>query len=51
MKKEYRTPTAEKLEFNYEEQIVACSGANQDNNNHHNPYPWWPWWPHHSGRN
>lgn len=36
MKKQYVKPTAEKLEFNYEEN-VAASGCGYK--------PWWPWWP------
>lgn len=29
MKKQYETPTAEKIRFNYREQVVATSGDSQ----------------------
>ena len=32
MKKYYETPSAEKIAFNYRDQVVAASGANGDTN-------------------
>lgn len=54
MKKAYVTPIAEKMDFDYEENVVASGtsgcgghgyggGGNNSGNNSHNP--WWPWWP------
>jgi len=48
--KKYVKPIAEKVEFNYEENVVASGtpsgcehGGNQGGGN--GGWGWWPWWP------
>ena len=51
--KKYVKPIAEKVEFNYEENVVASGtpcgcghGGNQGGGNNSGwGWGWWPWWP------